>query len=393
MIQMDKLQELLKKLTLEGSMISSTLSNKRKDANGTYNKVTIKPFLSKEDIKYQFSYIFDKNTTHKNMDVQEATEEFIGLLNTYFKQGIIFSTEGDFQLLMNKKNQIKIIKNKATKSQKIDLTHNRKKNYLIEEGKYCNFLFKLGVMDANGKVYKNKYDKFKQINKYLEIIEDSIKTLDTKKELKIVDFGSGKAYLTFALYWYLKEKLGIEVKIMGLDLKVDVINYCNQVAEELGYKGLNFKIGDIKEFEDYNDIDIVITLHACDTATDDALIKAVNWNTKLLLLVPCCQHELFQQVKNDKMAPILKHGILKERLSSMITDSIRGNILEILGYSVEIFEFIDTEHTPKNIVIRAVNNNTPNGKAKKEYLEFKKMWNLNPYLEKSLKDKIDQVKI
>ncbi|WP_319201179.1 SAM-dependent methyltransferase [uncultured Ilyobacter sp.] len=388
---MDKLKKLLEKISSEGSMISATISNKKKGSHVDFNKVSIKPFLSKEKQLYQFSYIFDKNTTHKNMSPEEAVEEILGLFEAYFKQGVIFASEGDYQLLLNKKNQVKIIKNKATKTQEKNLTHNRKKNYLIEEGKPCNFLYKLGVMDVEGKVYKNKYDKFRQINKYLEIIEDSIKNLDTKRKLKIVDFGSGKAYLTFALYWYLREKLGIEVEIIGLDLKVDVINYCNKVSEELGYENLNFKIGDIKGFEDYNDIDIVITLHACDTATDDALIKAVNWNTKLLLLVPCCQHELFRQVSNETMSPILKHGILKERLSSMITDSIRGNILEILGYSVEIFEFIDTEHTPKNIVIRAINKNSPSKRAKSEYYKFKKMWNIDPYLEKSLKDKIDTV--
>jgi SAM-dependent methyltransferase len=388
---MDKLKKLLEKISSEGSMISATISNKKKGSHVDFNKVSIKPFLSKEKQLYQFSYIFDKNTTHKNMSPEKAVEEILGLFEAYFKQGVIFASEGDYQLLLNKKNQVKIIKNKATKTQEKNLTHNRKKNYLIEEGKPCNFLYKLGVMDVEGKVYKNKYDKFRQINKYLEIIEDSIKNLDTKRKLKIVDFGSGKAYLTFALYWYLREKLGIEVEIIGLDLKVDVINYCNKVSEELGYENLNFKIGDIKGFEDYNDIDIVITLHACDTATDDALIKAVNWNTKLLLLVPCCQHELFRQVSNETMSPILKHGILKERLSSMITDSIRGNILEILGYSVEIFEFIDTEHTPKNIVIRAINKNSPSKRAKSEYYKFKKMWNIDPYLEKSLKDKIDTV--
>lgn len=388
---MDKLKKLLEKISSDGSMISATLSNKKKGSDVNFNKVSIKPFLSKDKQQYQFSYIFDKNTTHENMSSEEAIEEILVLLKTYFKQGVIFASDGDYQLLVNKKNQVKIIKNKATKTQEKNLSHNRKKNYLIEEDKPCNFLYKLGVMDAEGRVYKNKYDKFRQINKYLEIIEDSIKNLDIQRKLKIVDFGSGKAYLTFALYWYLREKLGIEVEIIGLDLKVDVINYCNKVSEELGYKNLSFKIGDIKGFEDYNDIDIVITLHACDTATDDALIKAVNWNTKLLLLVPCCQHELFRQVRNKTMSPILKHGILKERMSSMITDSIRGNILEILGYSVEIFEFIDTEHTPKNIVIRAINKNSPSKKAKSEYYEFKKMWSIDPYLEKSLKNKIDLV--
>lgn len=388
---MDKLKELLGKITSEGSMISATLSNKKKGVDVAFNKVSVKPFLSKEKQKYQFSYIFDKNTTHNNIDPEEAVDEILGLLGSYFKQGVIFDVDGDYQLLVNKKNEVKIIKNKPSKTQEGDLTHNRKKNYVIEEGKHCDFLYKLGVMDVNGKVYKNKYDKFRQINKYLEIIEDSIKNLDMKKKLKIVDFGSGKAYLTFALYWYLREKLGIEAGIIGLDLKVDVINYCNKVSEELGYKNLSFKIGDIKGFKEYDDIDVVITLHACDTATDDALIKAVNWNTKLLLLVPCCQHELFRQVSNEKMSPILKHGILKERMSSMITDSIRGNILEILGYSVEIFEFIDTEHTPKNIVIRAINKNSPSKQAKLEYYEFKKMWNIDPYLEKCLKDKIDLI--
>lgn len=222
-------------------------------------------------------------------------------------------------------------------------------------------------------------------------MEGSLKTLDLSKKLRIVDFGSGKAYLTFALYWYLVQKLGVEVEIVGLDLKKNVIDLCNRIAQELDYADLSFKLGDIKGYSEFEEVDVVITLHACNTATDDAIVKAVKWNAKLIMTVPCCQQELFKQIDSDVMSPLMKHGTVKERIASLVTDSIRGSLLEALGYEVDIFEFIETEHTPKNLVIRGGNRGRVSKKALEEYKAFRDYWNLTPYLEKALGDELDKI--
>ncbi len=387
---MSEINILVKSSLEENLLISGVLSNPRKGVT-EYKKVTVKPVVLKEELKFQFAYILDRNTVHKNLDTQEAVAELMELFNLY-KQGVLYTGEGDYQILINKKGKAKIIKNKASK--KVDLSalnHNRKKKYVIEEGVPCDFLERLGVMDSEGNVFKSKFDKFRQLNKYLEVMEGSLKTLDLSKKLRIVDFGSGKAYLTFALYWYLVQKLGVEVEIVGLDLKKNVIELCNKIAEELGYRDLSFKMGDIKGYTEFDEVDIVITLHACNTATDDAIVKAVKWNAKLIMTVPCCQQELFKQIDNDIMSPLMKHGTIKERIASLVTDSIRGNLLEALGYNVEIFEFIETEHTPKNLVIRAGSKGKPSKKALDEYRAFRDMWNLTPYLEKALADELDKI--
>lgn len=387
---MSEINILIKRSLEESLLISGVLSNPRKGAT-EYKKVTVKPVVLKEELKFQFAYILDKNTVHKNLDTQEAVAQLMELFDLY-KQGVLYTGEGDYQILINKKGKVKIIKNKASK--KVDLSalsHNRKKKYVIEEGVPCDFLERLGVMDSEGNVFKSKFDKFRQLNKYLEVMEGSLKTLDLSKKLRIVDFGSGKAYLTFALYWYLVQKLGVEVEIVGLDLKKNVIELCNKIAEELGYRDLSFKMGDIKGYTEFDEVDVVITLHACNTATDDAIVKAVKWNAKLIMTVPCCQQELFKQIDSDVMSPLMKHGTIKERIASLVTDSIRGNLLEALGYNVEIFEFIETEHTPKNLVIRAGNKGNPSKKALDEYRTFRDMWNLTPYLEKALADELDKI--
>lgn len=205
--------------------------------------------------------------------------------------------------------------------------------------------------------------------------------------INIVDFGCGKSYLTFALYYYLKKLLNLNVNIIGLDLKKDAINLCNNLAEELDYKGLQFINKDIRDFEDLDKVDMVVTLHACNTATDEALIKAVSWDADIILSVPCYQHELLDKIENKTMAPMLKHGIIKERLSSLITDSLRGNVLEILGYNTQLVEFIDMENTPKNIMIRAVKSKVSKKIDRSEYLEFKKAWNIDkPYIEQRVEE-------
>lgn len=249
-----------------------------------------------------------------------------------------------------------------------------------------DFLKRLGVMNKNGKVLAKSYDKFRQINRFLELIEDGLDKLDQSKTINIVDFGCGKSYLTFALYYYLVDIKGLNINIVGLDLKEDVINFCNQVAEDLDYKNLNFKHGDIVNYEGTKDIDMVVTLHACDIATDAALVKAVSWDAKLIYSVPCCQHEFYDKLENQTLKPMLKHGIIRENLASLVTDSLRGNVLEILGYNVQLVEFIDMEHTPKNILIRAYKDDkVDRGAARAEYLDFKKIWKLEDiFIEKEL---------
>ncbi|WP_069649037.1 class I SAM-dependent methyltransferase [Caloranaerobacter ferrireducens] len=385
---MDEILKLLHDIIDKNSLIYGVLSKVRVKNEENFSKVTIKPVLIKNSMNIQFTYHYKNKVMHKNINLNESSKEIVRLIDTYFRQAVLFTTEADYQILISKKGKVKILKKKPTKSL-VDLSHNRKKNYVIEEGKPCPFLIRLGVMNEKGKIYSKKYDKFRQINRFLEIVSDVISKTEIKESFNIVDFGCGKSYLTFALYYYLVDILGLDVNIVGLDLKKDVMDFCNKVARDLNYDKLKFIHGDIKGFNDFEKVDMVVTLHACDTATDDALSKAVMWNAKIILSVPCCQHELFSKIKNPIMVPMLKHGIIKERLASLITDSIRSNVLEILGYSTQMIEFIDMEHTPKNIMIRAIKKSNYNKKAIKEYIEFKKFWKLDDlYIESIFGNKL-----
>lgn len=386
---MEEIRLLLKDIIEGEKLIYAALSNLRKKSQSTFSKVNVKPVLIKNEKKIQFTYEYEKKVIHKNFKSNEAIQEICNLLNGYFRQAVFFSIDADYQILISKKGKISILKKKPTKDN-IDLRHNRKKSYIIEEGKPNDFLIRLGVMNENGKVFSKKYDKFKQINRFLELVSDVIPKIKTEKNLNIIDFGCGKSYLTFALYYYLVEVLNLNVNIIGLDLKSDVIKFCNQVASDLEYDRLRFIQGDIKDFEELSKVDMVVTLHACDIATDAALVKAVNWEAQAILSVPCCQHELLKIIHNPIMAPMEKHGIVKEKLSSLVTDSIRANILEILGYSVQLLEFIDMEHTPKNILIRAIKTDNPNKDAKNQYINFKEFWGIEElYIEKALGEKLN----
>jgi SAM-dependent methyltransferase len=234
------------------------------------------------------------------------------------------------------------------------MSHNRKKRYVLEEGIPVPFLQDLGVMTAEGKIVRSRFDKFKQINRFLEFIEDILPQLDKDRELTILDFGCGKSYLTFAMYYYLHELKKYDIQIIGLDLKSEVIRHCNELSEKYGYEKLHFLEGDIADYTGVDQVDMVVTLHACDTATDYALAKAVGWNAKVILSVPCCQHELNQQIQNEVLAPIFKYGLIKERMAALVTDGLRAQYLEREGYDTQVLEFIDMEHTPKNILLRAV---------------------------------------
>ncbi len=343
-------------------------------AENKYKKITIKPISSEDKIVYQLEKFTDKQAFHENIASDAITERIMDLANLY-KNANIFTVDADYQLLVSKKGNMRIVKLAPTKAMSVG-SHNKAKNYIIPENTPCDFLIELGVMNKDGKVLAKKYDKFKQINRFLEIVDDAVGKIDLKNDYKIIDFGCGKAYLTFALYHYFYKIKKLNVQIVGLDLKTEVIEFCNDVAKKLNYSQLRFENGDIKDYNTNLDIDMVVTLHACDNATDAALVKAVKWNTNIILSVPCCQHEFFNKIENDNLEPMLKHGLIKERLSSLVTDSLRSLFLETKGYKVQLVEFVDMEHTPKNILIRAVKSNIRE-ESIKEYKDFKKFWKLD----------------
>ena len=380
---MENIRELSQRIINNEAIIFATFSGIKNKSLKTFNKVTIKKVMIKNELKHQFEYIYDKNVEHKNLNKVDSINEIDNLLQTYFKQALINTLESDYHILVSKSGVAKINKKAATKKFE-EISHNRKKKYILNEGEVTSFLVELGIMTADGKVINSKYDKFKQINRYLELVSDCIPYLDKNKTIRIIDFGCGKAYLTFALYDFLVLKMGYNVEIVGLDLKENVINFCSNLAKKLNFDDLRFVQGDIKGFNEFKNVDMVISLHACNTATDDALATAVNWGAKVILAVPCCQHELLKKIKNKKMLPMLKYGIIKEKLSSLLTDSLRANVLEIMGYRTQVLEFIDMEHTPKNIMIRAFFEEISNvDKVVEEYKEFKKEWQISPYIEEA----------
>lgn len=384
---MDKLKQLFENIFFEDKPVKLIFSSKRRKSL-EYSKVTIKPISSKDEPLYQAEYTFEKKVTHTNFPATSGAEFCLALIENDFKQANIFTNTRDIQILASKPENPKISENSATMTCQ-NFNHNRVKNYIIPDEVPCDFLIRLGVMDSSGKVFQKHYGKFRQINRYLEIVDDvfpylSGKRMDSEKPLRIIDFGCGKAYLTFAIYHYLKIIKGLKVEIIGLDLKSDVINFCNQVASDLGYGELKFLRGDIADYtNDY--ADMVVTLHACDTATDYALINAVAWNTKVILSVPCCQHELFKQIKNSIHQPMLKHGILKDRLTEYLTDGLRGLKLESKGYDVSMIEFTSLEHTARNIMIKAVKRFDTDGtraaKAQKQYEELRDFYQVNPTID------------
>lgn len=382
---MEKLIELLEKQLTEKTLIRVVFSSQRKKSL-PYHKVVFRPVLLNEQYHCQVAYEEEKKVVHENLLPQDCLILCRELVSTSFKQVNIFSTEGDYQVLAAKPSKLRMIKSAPSKAA-ATLDHNTAKQYILPNGTPCDFLIRLGVMDKSGQVIHKHYAKFRQINRFLEIVADVFPHLEkaaakTTGPLRIVDFGCGKAYLSFALYHYLKVKKQQNVVIVGLDLKEDVIAFCNQTAADLQYEGLQFSKGDIADYNEEDPADMVVTLHACDTATDYALIKAVAWNASVILSVPCCQHELFPQIQNELHKPFLQHGILKERFSALLTDSLRTLKLEAQGYEVSLLEFTSLEHTAKNIMIRAVRAKiTRNEEANVQYEELKRYWNVSPTID------------
>ena len=355
------------------------LSNPRK--TGGVEKVKIRPVLMKGKLEFQETSYVGTKVFHENFSKDKLIERILTALTESFKQGELENKEFRATVLVSKKGKITVkTKKNVGEKKEIDLSHNRVKHYILEEGTAVPFLVELGVQSKDGKIIKSKYDKFKQINRYLEFIRDVLPILPKDRTVNIIDFGCGKSYLTFAMYHYLKVLNGYDIRVIGLDLKDDVIEKCNRLAEKFGYSSaLKFIRGDISTFEGDYQPDMVVTLHACDTATDYALEKAVRWGAKVILSVPCCQHEVNKQIECKELEPVLKYGLIKERMSALITDAVRANMLEELGYDAQILEFIDMEHTPKNLLIRAVKRQETGNVQKKtgetsseiaEFLEF-----------------------
>ncbi|MFR9210220.1 MAG: class I SAM-dependent methyltransferase [Intestinibacter bartlettii] len=382
---MDNLINAIDKI-VEGQVFKIVISNK-KDKENKYNKININFKESKNKKYYQVEKYTDKQVFHENIEIEDLRDYLLDYMENSYKQLAAWSENNTFDLKISKKGKVFLGKKNANNSNLINKDHNKKKNYILEEGMIIEPLIDLGVFTKEGKVVKSKYDKYKQINRFVEIIDDEIKKNDYK-ELTILDFGCGKSYLTFILYYYFVEIKKINVKMIGLDLKEDVIKKCNEVAKRYKYDNLHFELGDINGYKYNNKVDMVITLHACDTATDYALYNAVKWNAKMIFSVPCCQHELNHQMKPENLNILTRYGIVQERVAALMTDAVRGNLLEAVGYKTQLLEFIDIAHSPKNILIRASKSNISKQKIEKSLTEVEKLreeFNFNPTLYNLLK--------
>ncbi len=340
--------------------IAKIICSNGKGSEAEYRKICIQA----KQKGYQIEKYTDKQVFHENiesLDLQKICEEY---LEMGYRQIDLFTDENQYTMKVSKKGKVMLGQRRLTQSganksvggknaDTAELSHNRKKNYLIEEGQVIEPLIDMGIFTKEGKVVKSMYDKFKQINRFLEIIDDAVKD-SGMEHCNIIDFGCGKSYLTFIVYYYFTYIRKIPVKIVGLDLKADVIDKCNEAARRYGYGNLSFELGDINGYQADFPVDMVLTLHACDTATDYALYNAICWNARMIFSVPCCQHELNKQVKSEHYGILTRYGIIKERFSALATDAIRGNLLEYCGYKTQLLEFVDLSHTPKNILIRAV---------------------------------------
>lgn len=389
MLNITEVKNELENIIDYNSIESIVLSNPIKKKEEHFVKVNVRAVIIKDKLNYQFSMLKNNKMFHKNVEPCNIINELTELMESNFKQCNIVANK-HLTLLMNKKKMFTItgVKDNINSNQNI-VSHNKQKNYILRDGQYIGWLYKLGVMDKDGVVVSHKQKKFRQINKFLEMLKDIEKNVPDNSI--IVDMGCGKSYLTFAIYHYFNVIKNKNVEIRGYDLKKDVVDNCNKLTKELGFDNLKFYCEDIADIEnDDNRISMIITLHACDTATDYAIYHGIRWNCNVIMNVPCCQHELFHQMKNNEMSVLLNHGIIKERFAALLTDGIRARILEIMGYKADVIEFIDMEHTPKNIMIRSVKTNKKVDAKKIDDLErIIKEYNIQPTLYKLCKNKFN----
>ena len=348
---MNQIEELLKRV-LTSLLVDMVISGAR--GGGDFIKIKVRPVMIRDSLYFQVSRYTDKQVFHENMTAEDALETLSGWILHDFRQAQIRMQDEMVTVLVSKKGKATVKSKKAACIETQNLEHNRKKQYIIEEGTAVPFMIDLGVMTESGKIIRTRYDKYRQINRFLEFIEDILPELPTDRTVHIIDFGCGKSYLTFAMYYYLKVLKHYDIRITGLDLKQKVIEDCQALADRYGYDGLQFLCGDIADYNGSDEVDMVVTLHACDTATDYALYKAVKWHASVILSVPCCQHELNRKMQCETLSGAFQYGLIKERTAALMTDAMRGQLLEMKGYKTQLLEFIDMEHTPKNILIRGV---------------------------------------
>lgn len=348
---MNQIEELLKRV-LTSLLVDMVISGAR--GGGDFIKIKVRPVMIRDSLYFQVSRYTDKQVFHENMTAEDALEKLSGWILHDFRQAQIRMQNEMVTVLVSKKGKATVKSKKAACIETQNLEHNRKKQYIIEEGTAVPFMIDLGVMTESGKIIRTRYDKYRQINRFLEFIEDILPELPTDRTVHIIDFGCVKSYLTFAMYYYLKVLKHYDIRITGLDLKQKVIEDCQALADRYGYDGLQFLCGDIADYNGTDEVDMVVTLHACDTATDYALYKAVKWHASVILSVPCCQHELNRKMQCETLSGAFQYGLIKERTAALMTDAMRGQLLEMKGYKTQLLEFIDMEHTPKNILIRGV---------------------------------------
>ena len=370
-------------ICISDKLIDMVISGQKNKSEDKAVKVRIRPVILKNEIEYQVSEFVGRKVLHSNHSAADVKKKIIDYMTEDFKQAQINMTDAAATILSSKSKTLTCKYKKAgqLKVQR-DLSHNRTKKYIIQEGKPVAFMIDLGVMGQDGKIIRTRYDKFRQINRFLEYIEDILPKLDKERELTIIDFGCGKSYLTFAMYYYLKELKGYNIRIIGLDLKADVIEHCNELRTRYGYDKLDFYVGDIATYKDVDKVDMVVTLHACDIATDYALAKAVKWGAEVILSVPCCQHEANRTIKSDILSPVMDYGILKERMAAIVTYAARAKLLTANGYDTQILEFIDMEHTPKNLLIRAVKGGKEDISAREKTKDMLEALNLELTIDK-----------
>ena len=356
-----------------------------KAKNCEYRKVQI---LKKEK-NYQIEKYTQKQVFHENLDKEELEVYLLQELGTHFFQMNVWNAKVEYQMMISKKGKVHIIEKNCTKTAPKEQTgHNRKKKYLIPEGEMIEPLVDMGIFTKEGKIVHSMYDKYRQINRFVELVDDAVKNRELTY-LNIIDFGCGKSYLTFILYHYFTNIRKIPVHMTGLDLKEDVIEKCNLAAKKYGYENLLFELGDICGYQSNEQVDMVITLHACDTATDHALYHAVRWNTEMIFSVPCCQHELNSQIQSEDYSILTRYGLIKERTAALMTDAIRANLLEACGYKTDILEFVDFAHTPKNLLIRAKKKPVSKDQKEKRIREVERLmqeYHLQPTFYQLLKE-------
>ncbi len=378
-----------------GECLLLVLSRKKRGPRDGFTKVSIRPVVVRKNPAYQFTFHFADRVSHENLEPGPAAKRAVRLLEKSFADAALYTATANYAIRADGEGAFRCKAGPPTKAPSPAATHNRSKDYLIPEGMPCPFLVEIGVMTPAGQVKSTMTHKFRQINRFLELVNDIVPALKTEGTLRVVDFGCGKSYLTFALHHLFTEIHGRTVEIVGLDKKRDVVRHCADLAERLDCAGLEFQEGDIALHREETPVDLAVSLHACDTATDAALAQAIRWKSRVILAVPCCQHEFAPQIEGREIAPLIAHGILRERFAAIATDALRALVLELAGYATQVVEFIDMEHTAKNILIRAVRrqqvDSHQRAKHIEEYRALKQLLGIEtPALERTLGTEVFQ---